>query len=206
MPFSGSYTLQGDLVEKNQYRGVPELNEAGEYLDESTNDISECILLNSEAQFDVSSGEISEPFTPVNMEEKRRYEQNVLKHRQYEFESKDYPTLSDLKHLVKDAYDRMESKRQEISFSSETNVRIHLLNGVYARVSMSGEGYEFVDEESRSPPFVEYRVDSRLLHQILEGPQHAHWNNAEIGSHITFYRNPNDYERGLYYCMNFFHS
>ena len=32
------------------------------------------------------------------------------------------------------------------------------------------------------------------------GPKYAHWNNAEIGSHITFYRKPDSlYERGMHY-------
>ena len=53
--------------------------------------------------------------------------------------------------------------------------------------------------------YVSYVLDFRLLFKILSGPRFAHWNNAEIGSHITFKRNPNNFERGLYYCMNFFH-
>jgi len=35
---------------------------------------------------------------------------------------------------------------------------------------------------------------------------YAHWNNAEIGSHIEFERQPEIYERKLYYSMNFFHA
>ena len=41
--------------------------------------------------------------------------------------------------------------------------------------------------------------------RILSGPKNAHWNNAEIGSHLTFERKPDNYERGLYYCLSYFH-
>ncbi len=38
------------------------------------------------------------------------------------------------------------------------------------------------------------------------GPKFAHWNNAEIGSHLQFEREPNIYERGLCYSLSFFHE
>jgi len=54
--------------------------------------------------------------------------------------------------------------------------------------------------------FLLIKTDSRLLLRLMRGPQYAHWNNAEIGSHLEFTRKPNIYERGLFYCLNFFHS
>ena len=45
-----------------------------------------------------------------------------------------------------------------------------------------------------------------LLKNILLGPRNAHWNNAEIGSHIKFTRKPNVFERNIYDSMCFFHS
>ena len=58
----------------------------------------------------------------------------------------------------------------------------------------------------KSKSYVVYDLDDRLLKQILKGPKFAHWNNAEIGSHIKFYRKPNIFERNLYYAMSFFHN
>ena len=54
--------------------------------------------------------------------------------------------------------------------------------------------------------YVKLSLDTRLLKWILLGPVHAHWNVAENGSHITFERKPNVYERGLYYCLAFFYA
>ena len=53
--------------------------------------------------------------------------------------------------------------------------------------------------------FVKMELDLRLLKWILDGPKFAVWNNAEIGSHIQFSRNPDKYERGLYYSLSYFH-
>jgi len=57
-----------------------------------------------------------------------------------------------------------------------------------------------------SEPFVKISVDHNLLHRLLRGPRFAHWNNAEIGSHLRFERKPNHFERGLYHCLCFMHS
>ena len=52
--------------------------------------------------------------------------------------------------------------------------------------------------------YVRLTLDTKLLKWILMGPKFAHWNVAENGSHISFDREPNVYERGLYYCLSYF--
>ena len=54
--------------------------------------------------------------------------------------------------------------------------------------------------------FVKMSLDRKLLKRIFLGPAWAHWNVAENGSHIVFERNPDVYERGIYYCLSFFYS
>ncbi len=46
-------------------------------------------------------------------------------------------------------------------------------------------------------------LDSRLMWQILN--KKAHWNNAEIGCHVEFYRDPNVYDYDFHMMMSFFH-
>ena len=57
-----------------------------------------------------------------------------------------------------------------------------------------------------SKKYVLYKTDIRLLKRLLMGPKYAHWNNAEIGSHLTFYRKPNIFEKKIYQSMCYFHS
>jgi len=74
-------------------------------------------------------------------------------------------------------------------------------------ISTNGQGYEIIkNNEFNFKKFLQIKTDSKLLSRLLKGPQFAHWNNAEIGSHLMFKRNPNIYERGLFYCLNFFHN
>ena len=51
-----------------------------------------------------------------------------------------------------------------------------------------------------------FDVDPRLLKRILMGPKYAHWNNAEIGSHIKFFRKPDNYNKDIFISMCSFHS
>ena len=53
--------------------------------------------------------------------------------------------------------------------------------------------------------YVKFKIDKNLLFNLLKGPRFAHWNNAEIGSHIFFDRNPNIFERNVYFSMSYFH-
>ena len=61
-----------------------------------------------------------------------------------------------------------------------------------------------IDQVSKK--YVQYETDIRLLKKLLMGPRHAHWNNAEIGSHLKFYRKPNIFERDLHNAVVYFHS
>ena len=57
----------------------------------------------------------------------------------------------------------------------------------------------------KSKKYVRYETDIRLLKRLLMGPRYAHWNNAEIGSHLKFFRKPNTFERDIYGSMVSFH-
>ena len=47
----------------------------------------------------------------------------------------------------------------------------------------------FITQVDRSnSEFIIINMNEKLLHQVLKGPRFAHWNNAEIGSHIIYER------------------
>jgi hypothetical protein len=48
-------------------------------------------------------------------------------------------------------------------------------------------------------------LDIRLLKLILKGPKYAHWNNAEIGSHISYFRSPDIHLRNVHQSICYFH-
>ena len=46
-------------------------------------------------------------------------------------------------------------------------------------------------------------MDPKLIRRILD--KKSHWNNAEIGAHINFFREPNIMEPDLHTSLSFFH-
>lgn len=204
MPFAGTYTLGGSLAKLNPIRGVPEIEEALSVLDSQTS--SHGLLLNTDQYFDLESESASAPYTPVDLAAKSAYVRDVLAPKPYPFESQPLPTLAELETYIPLAYQRMNQTRESIRFVSETKVVVRAVDEKSIILSMDGNGWEWADDKDADSlqQYVRFSVDPRLLLNILKGPKWGHWNNAEIGSHIRFYRSPERFERGLYYCMNFF--
>ena len=75
-------------------------------------------------------------------------------------------------------------------------------------MTANGNGYKIIEknELTEYEKYVKISLDNKLLMRILKGPAYAHWNNAEIGSHLVYQRKPEIYERGLYYSLSYFHS
>lgn len=208
MPFAGTYTLAGNLFNLDERKAVPDLSYAKEYLINSDviKSNSKCILLNTNAYFDLNKKEPSQEYIPINLDEKKIYMQDVLSKIILDYESEKKPNIEEIKELIEPAYLRMEKKRNEIKFSTDTIWYLELDNNDFIKVSMNGSGFDFVNKVDDNKNYVVYKLDPRLLYNILRGPRYAHWNNAEIGSHIKFKRHPNTFERGIYHSINFFHS
>jgi UDP-MurNAc hydroxylase len=211
MPFAGTYVLGGKLAQLQKYRGVPEIEDAATYFADKTN--AKVILLNSYEYFNLESSTSSKEYIPTNLAEKENYIQNVLNKKALDYEqlaeSAYFNThRDDIFKLIGNAYQRFEFKRLEIAFQSDTITLLFLDDNVWCKISNKGEGFNFINEEEKNKidKFVSYKLDIRLLHKILQGPRFAHWNNAEIGSHIEFDRKPDVFERGLHHSMNFFHE
>lgn len=206
MPFAGTYVLGGYLARLNEYRGVPDLEEALSWFSSHCSE-STGVLLNSDSYFDLGKELSNEEYTPTNVEGRKNYIEEALEKRQYTFEKIGMPTLDSLKPLLLAAYERMENVRRSLGYKTDTEVIVPLVNDHNAVISMKGEGFKVLkDEDLPVENFVQLKVDPKLLLWILKGPEFAHWQNAEIGSHIKYFRKPEIFERSLYYCMNFFHS
>ena len=210
LPFAGKYVLAGEKSILNSQRATVELEDAYEYFTKhSTINQKEnkCIILNSNSSLDLDKKQISESYTPIDKNKKQNYIENILSKRKYDFEDDKEPIIDEILALIPKCFDRFEKKRIELGFSSETVIIIVLPKEKFLLISANGNRYQFIkkNELEQFKKYVRISLDSRLLMRILSGPKNAHWNNAEIGSHLTFERKPDNYERGLYYCLNYFH-
>jgi UDP-MurNAc hydroxylase len=211
MPFAGRYTLTGKLTKLNNFRGVTELDDAFEYFinsEQINSTKSKCIILNPNASFNTLIGESSEPYVKINNVEKEKYIQDVLSKRKLDYEYENQPKTDEIKSFIEKSYQRFERKRVGLRFSSDTTILIKLSDTEYIAISCNGSGWKIINENQLKDylKFVKLSLDVKLLKWILMGPKFGHWNVAENGSHILFEREPNVYERGLYYCLSFFYA
>ena len=209
MPFAGRYVISGKNHALTWKKATPELEEAANYFNNSSNidhNKNECVILNSKSSFNITKGIMSESYIPINLEEKKEYVSSVLSKSKYDYENDFEPTLKEIKKLIPKSFERFEQKRKQLNFSSDTKIIITLPENHFLTMSSDGNGYEISLDRPLQKKFLEIDTDPKLLKRLLQGPKFAHWNNAEIGSHLMFKRMPNIYERGLFYCLNFFHS
>lgn len=209
IPFAGRYTLAGKNHILNKNRGEPDLDYAIEYLSKNTDQTkNKCIALNSKQSFDLITGKTSQPYKKVDLIEKEEYVNHILSKIRYDYENESESDLNSLEELIPESYLRFNNIRKKISYTTTTKIILKLTDKRFAVISCNGQGYDLVSskEIKKINQFISIETDVRLLYWLLQGPKKAHWNNAEIGSHIQFRRIPNIYERGLMYCLNFFYS
>lgn len=208
MPFAGTYILGGSLSGLNIYRGVPDINIALNYFKDKIK-FSEGFLLNSCSFFDLKNKTSNGDYIPITLEEKNIYIDEYLINRKFDFEEDELPLEFDILNLIPNSFERFLRKKNEIDFNSNTKLFISLNEFSDILIDLGSDcKYEIVEVNTykKLNNFLRISLDSRLLFRILKGPKYAHWNNAEIGSHLTFERNPDIFERGLYHCLSFFHS
>ena len=208
LPFAGQYTLTGKNHELNFSRGEPELDDAFEFYSKIySNTEHKCIILNQNQIFD-----LDEPIIPkyVKLDKiaKQKYIQEVFSKVKYDYELEITPSLSKLKEYVQKAFERFEDRRKKIGFTSESIILLKLNDDLFVKIHSNGKKYEYCNNNSIKDldNYMMISCDMRLLYWLLQGPRKAHWNNASLGSHLSFIRKPNVHNRGLNYCWNWFYS
>lgn len=198
-PFAGDYVLQGRLSNLNDYRGVATIEEVFHGLEKTG---VKCLKLSPGTSCAVS--EQPDSYVIPDEASKQEYVSRVLKSRVYDFDLDTMPTYSDIAIPMMESAVRLERKRQELGFRSDTKVYIPIGREANACIRLDGKP-STIETRLEKSKYIKMTVDPRLLMRILNGPRHAHWNNAEIGSHIQFERSPDVFERGIHHLMSFLH-
>lgn len=208
MPFAGTYYLGGSLSKLNKYRGVPEIDFALDFLNKNKKS-KHCkgVLLNSYSSFDLSINRPSNDYVKINIDDRSKYLKKISNNL-FDYQKEIFPSKLDLKKLILKGYNNFELKRKNLKVSLKSKIAICFFENCFLFDFIGGKPIfiKKVELSSLKEDLIIYSLDERLLYKILLGPKYAHWNNAEIGSHILFERIPEKYNREIYYCMNYFHS
>lgn len=201
IPFAGTYILGGKLSALNNQRGVPTLSEAITYIDKNIS-VSSCtgVEMQQFDQFDISAERHIRAHNILELSDTL----DIISGREYSF-PENVP-CRDIDHLVAQAYQRFSSVGDQISLDSTTLVEISTDK---VQIVFSRNQEPQINMNWKSPvgaASLKIELQHNLLLALLNGPRWAHWNNAEIGSHLKFRRQNVEFERELGHALYFFHA
>ncbi|MDA7476486.1 MBL fold metallo-hydrolase [Candidatus Pelagibacter ubique] len=212
LPFAGTYTLSGKLSNLQKLRGVSTIESAYDYFQNyySSKKLSSKIKplkLSHDTTFDSSINEYDKNYQKIDYYEYENYIDKVLSAKSLSYEKDEFSSFDEIYELSKKAHQRFLDKILINNLKLETDIFIKV-NGNSLMLgkdqNLSVVKSDQIDQVSKK--YVQYETDVRLLKRLLMGPKFSHWNNAEIGSHLKFFRKPNIFEREVYDSVIYFHS
>ena len=211
IPFAGRYTLCGKNTNLNKYRGEPELEDAFEWACKNiSQEKYKGIILNNDSWFDIDTGTSSKKYIPIDKKDKKKYLENILLSKKFNYEFELKPKASEIYNLMEKSYENFEKIRQKINWISNTIIilKTNDVNNeeLMIGISCNGKGINKINENTlrKLEQYMVISLDIRLLKWLLIGPQKANWSNADLGSHLKYNRVGSVYKRGLFYCLNHF--
>ena len=191
LPFAGAYVIGGKNYFKNEYLGTTNWDKCAEYLNTNLKFNSNVFCLRENQTYDIKDQKQLDKYKKLDFKEMKNYIQSI-KDKKYDYENDDMPNVSELEDKVKIASTKLMDKIKKFNFELKSNVFI----------KVDKEDIQIVKGKDQDRKLY-CDLDLRLLNRILH--KKAHWNNAEIGTHINFKRIPNKMEPDVHTCMSFFH-
>lgn len=199
LPFAGAYVLGGALHQKNEYLGTTTWDECGDWIKANHKGNTEVVLLREGDSFDIKAGQSDKVYVPVNRAEMKSYIENTLAKIKYPHEADEYPRSEELIEDLEKASKSMVSRCSKLEIESAFKVCVKIEDTDY-QIYPTFAKRDSVSQEDNE---IKCSMDLRLLRRILD--RKSHWNNAEIGGHISLVRKPNTYEPDLHTALQFFH-
>jgi UDP-MurNAc hydroxylase len=211
-PYAGQYLLSGSLSVLNSNRSVLELNVTKEYL--SKLGVDNVITLAPFASYDLQTNEISEEYCEPPSNIKMDYLKNISQVKfPYQIQDESWPTFNA---DVEAAFLKLQGKYQQMILQKQTSKfkqgASFIVKGKKFSIKLN-YNHENVglNEDTTFENLTEVELDDRLLRNLIRrskaysGFTPMHWNQAEIGSHLTWRRN-GEFFPDLHYLFNFFQS
>ena len=191
LPFAGAYIIGGKNYFKNEYLGTTTWDECADYLNRNLKFNSKVFCLRENQTYDIKNQKQLDKYKKLDLNEMKNYIQSI-KDKKYDYENDNMPDVSKLIDEVKMASTKLLERVKKFNIQLKSNVFI----------KVGKENVQIVKGQD-SDRHLYCDLDLRLLNRILN--KKAHWNNAEIGTHINFKRVPNKMDLDVHTCMSFFH-
>jgi len=144
--------------------------------------------------FDLANGKPNNEYVKIDENHMNEYIEKEISQLQYPYEKDSFPDGEVLLKDIQIAIDSMRERIDRLNIVLETVIFLDI-DGKYIQI------YPHNSSQKTSQKLT-CKLDSRLLRRILD--RKSHWNNAEIGCHIDFTREPNSYEPDVHTALQFF--
>lgn len=191
LPFAGSYILGGKNYLKNDYLGTTTWEECAKYLIDNCNTNTKFICMRENQIYDILNQKLDSDYVKIDYKHMKNYILDIKNHK-YDYEYDQEPDLDILKNDISNASASYKKRIEKFNLKIKSN----------AYLEVAGEKIKIIDGIDKNKELV-CKMDNRLLRRILD--KKSHWNNAEIGTHISFFRTPNQMEADLHTSLAFFH-
>lgn len=199
LPFAGAYVLGGNLHFKNKYLGTTTWDACSNWLNKKNIFPTKVVLLRENDIFNLETGNPDKKYEPIDLVEMERYIAEDLSEIKYPYQLESMPNKKQLITDIEKAAVAMKERMGRFGIISTFSVVLTIYNEKYQIYPT----FKYLSENLGALHKLECSLDERLLRNILD--RKSHWNNAEIGAHISFNRSPNIYEPDLHTGLQFFH-
>jgi hypothetical protein len=142
---------------------------------------------------------------PVRNPSTEEREEFILRHKDiaFDYQWEDSFTDVDFDALARSARAALWKKQQRLDWKQDYNVYFTVDEVPRYGFNFAREGIDLLGGErcERREPYLECFLSRQLFYQVLT--RRAHWNNAEGGLHIDFYRKPNQYVPEVFTLLSF---
>ena len=203
IPFAGEYYIGGKFSNYNDYYGVNSQNECYEYFSKSKYK-ENLLMINYGKTYEEG---LVNKFKIIDNDQIANVKNNIANIK-YDYEKDEFPNEKELLNLLHKASKKFFSKIELQNLNFKENIAIKFFNN-YFKLDFSKNHVSIHDtkKDLLNEKITIMKIDERLLFKILLGPKYAHWNNADIGSHISYERiNIKEYNYLLYNSLSYLHS
>lgn len=208
LPAAGDFMIAGRHHTKNKFLGLADPKEACGRVNarqKTGAPGTKAVQLDCGTVLDIDSGEVSglEVRHPTAAE-KWEYAEK-LKGIYYPYEWEENLHLADFDELFRQARGNLWAKQERFGWKRDVNLYFVIDEIPAYEINFSKPEFKKLEGKltQRKEPYMECYLPRQLFYQILT--KRAHWNNAEGGLHIDFYRQPNDYIPEVHTFLSFLH-
>lgn len=207
VPCAAEYIIVGEQSWKNPYIGLARAKEAKKNFDKRFGK-------NYTKTFAMDCGTILNLNTMKVKNKLRRnysekYKKNYISQRaniQYDYHWEDTFQESNFDDLMIKARQNLWEKQKKLNWKNNYNLYLSIDEEPKYTFNFSSPEVKIIKDKKfkRAEPYLECFLSKQLFYRIITSK--IHWNNAEGGLHIDFFRKPNKYVPEVFTLMSFLQS